>query len=221
MARPLRRIAAEERYGEALLLLAVFYLLGDVGTWMAKLADLIFILILLLITAHPSVPRPLKVLAFIASGVSAVLTLTRAYDASPATISLDALSTLLVVAITIVAILRRLLQHTEVNASTVMGAFLAYALVGFGAAFLYIAVESMTGDPFFAQGPQPESAFVYFSIVTLTTVGYGDLTAGTELARRLVVIEALSGQVFLVVLVARLVSLWKPPVHRQKNPVEE
>jgi hypothetical protein len=98
-----------------------------------------------------------------------------------------------------------------------MGAFLCYALIGFAAAFLYIGVDAVTGGTFFTQGPQPEANFIYFSIVTLTTVGYGDLTAGTELAKRLVVIEALMGQVFLVILVSRLVSLWRPPQKDRKH----
>jgi len=190
----------------------VFYVIGDADGWVEKFADLIFIVMLLLITNHPAVPRPLRWTAGGAAAISAVLSTVRAVSSSPTTDALDALSTLVVVAITIVAILMRLLQHSAVTLSTVMGAFLAYALIGFAFAFLYVAVDAWTADPFFAQGPKPEASFIYFSVVTLTTVGYGDLTAGTPLAERLVIIEALIGQVFLVVLVARLVSLWKAPV---------
>jgi voltage-gated potassium channel Kch len=50
--------------------------------------------------------------------------------------------------------------------------------------------------------------YTYFSFVTLTTVGYGDITAASDIAKRLVVVEAFIGQVFLITLVARLVSLW-------------
>jgi voltage-gated potassium channel Kch len=48
--------------------------------------------------------------------------------------------------------------------------------------------------------------------VTLTTVGYGDITAAGDLAKRLVVVEAFVGQVFLITLVARLVALWGQPL---------
>jgi hypothetical protein len=218
MARPLQRIIAHERYGEALIVLGVFFVLGGTAEWMAILSDLAFVVIALMITAHPAVPKRLKVLSFSAAGVSAVLTLTRAYQATDFTVALDSLSTMVVVVVTIIAILARLLQHTEVDRSTVMGAFLAYALLAFAAADLYYAVDALSREPFFAQGPQPESDYVYFSIVTLTTVGYGDLTAGSELAKRLVAVEALTGQVFLVVLVARLVSLWKAPARIKKEP---
>ena len=114
-------------------------------------------------------------------------------------------------AVAILAIISRLIALESVTRATVMGAFLAYALVGFSVAFLYIAVDSLSGDSFFNQGQVPPGDYIYFSLVTLTTVGFGDLTAATEIGKRLVVIEALMGQVFLVVLVARLVSLWKPP----------
>ncbi len=56
--------------------------------------------------------------------------------------------------------------------------------------------------------------YLCFSFVTLTTVGYGDLTAASDLAERLVVVEAFLGQVFIITLVARLVSLWGNPLRR-------
>jgi voltage-gated potassium channel Kch len=54
---------------------------------------------------------------------------------------------------------------------------------------------------------KPASRFVYFSFVTLTTVGYGDITAVHPLARTLVIAEALTGQLFPAILLARLVSM--------------
>jgi len=213
VAKPLREIGRDERYGLALLLLAVVFLIGDVGEWVARIADFIFIAILLMITLQPTVPRWLRVASIISAGVSAVFSITRVATETPLTVGLDALTTMTVVAVTVIAIMFRLIRHSVVTASTVMGAFLAYSLIGFAAAYLYIAVDAFGNEPFFNQGVQPASAYIYFSLVTLTTVGFGDLTPGTELGQRLVVIEALVGQVFLVVLVSRLVSLWQPP-HR-------
>ena len=56
--------------------------------------------------------------------------------------------------------------------------------------------------------------FLYFSFVTITTVGYGDLTAGTSTGRVLVTFEAMIGQIFLVTLVARLVSMYGRRQHQ-------
>jgi hypothetical protein len=71
------------------------------------------------------------------------------------------------------------------------------------------AIESLRDGSFFVQpGPHQESEYLYFSFVTLTTLGFGDLSPAVGLPQALVALEALLGQVFLVTLVARLVTLW-------------
>jgi voltage-gated potassium channel len=213
----LRNLRERENYGQALLLLALSYLLSA-ADWdvLEDLTGIIFILILLMIMANEHVPRTLRNAGFIAAGVSALMSLTRAVTPTDATIALDAFSTMTAIALTIPAIMTRILTHRAVKLPTVMGAFLAYALLGFAAAYLFIGIDSITADPFFNQGPVPFDDYIYFSIVTLTTVGFGDLTPATELGKRLVVIEAVMSQVFLVVLVARMVSLWQVPSRSAK-----
>ena len=69
------------------------------------------------------------------------------------------------------------------------------------------AIDAFGSEPFFAQEANPTSAsFLYFAYVTLTTVGYGDLTASGNLGRALAVLDALVGQIYLVTVVALLVS---------------
>ena len=76
-------------------------------------------------------------------------------------------------------------------------------------AFAYLALDPLLDGPFFAQpGPHQESEYLYFSFVTLTTLGFGDLSPAVGLPQALTALEALLGQVFLVTLVARLVTLW-------------
>ena len=76
-------------------------------------------------------------------------------------------------------------------------------------AFLFLAVAELGSGPFFAQaGVHQQSEYLYFSFVTLTTLGFGDLSPAVGLPQALVALEALLGQVFLVTLVARLVTLW-------------
>jgi hypothetical protein len=116
-------------------------------------------------------------------------------------------------AITAVTILGRILRHRHVSIETMFGALCVYILIGlfFSSLFIGIALVSAAHSlgPFLAQpGPHNSADYVYLSFVTLTTVGFGDLTPYTDLARSVVVLEALIGQIFLVTLVARLVTLF-------------
>jgi hypothetical protein len=115
----------------------------------------------------------------------------------------------LLVTATLPVTLSRVVRHRRVTSETVFGALCSYVLLGFLFAFLYLAVNDLRGEPFFAQpGPHEQSEFVYFSFVALTTLGFGDLSPAVGLPQGLTVLEALLGQIFLVTLVARLVTLW-------------
>jgi hypothetical protein len=115
----------------------------------------------------------------------------------------------LLVTATLPITLSRVLRHRRVTHETVLGALCSYVLVGLLFAFLYLAVDDFRDAAFFAQeGPHVQSEYVYFSFVTLTTLGFGDLSPSLGLPQALTALEALFGQVFLVTLVARLVTLW-------------
>jgi Ion channel len=115
----------------------------------------------------------------------------------------------LLVSATLPVTLSRVLRHRRVTAETIFGAVCAYVLIGLLFAFLYLAVSDLRDGPFFAQpGTHPESEYLYFSFVALTTLGFGDLSPVAGLPQALTVFEALAGSIFLVVLVARLVTLW-------------
>jgi voltage-gated potassium channel Kch len=100
-----------------------------------------------------------------------------------------------------------------VTIQTVMGGIAAYALIAFVMAAVYHAMTLFAGSPVLG-GLEGVGDYIYFSFVTLTTVGYGDITPVTDLVKRLAVVEMFVGQVFLITLVARLVSLWKVPEGR-------
>jgi hypothetical protein len=102
---------------------------------------------------------------------------------------------------------RRLLQHTLVTPSTVAGALSIYLLVGEFYAVLYPLIGLLTKAPFFA-GRTSASAvdYLYFSLVTLATVGYGDFTAAGAVGRMAAATEGLLGQLYLVTIVALVVS---------------
>jgi voltage-gated potassium channel len=106
-----------------------------------------------------------------------------------------------------VAIARRLGHHRTVTLQTVLGALSLYLLAGMFFAFVYNAVAALSDEPFFSGSNEASSIdYLYFSFVTLATVGYGDLTAATDLGRMLAVTEGLTGQLYLVTVVALLVS---------------
>ena len=106
-------------------------------------------------------------------------------------------------------ILSRILRHDVIGMETILGALCVYVLLGIAFAGIYAAINDVEMVGFFAQpGPKSNVDFLYFSFITQTTVGYGDLTPGTDFGRVVVTFEALIGQVFLVTLVARLVSMY-------------
>jgi voltage-gated potassium channel len=119
------------------------------------------------------------------------------------------LPAVLLVTATLPVTINRVLHHRRITHETVLGALCAYVLIGLLFAFLYLAVHELRDEPFFAQpGEHVQSEFLYFSFVALTTLGFGDLSPSVGLPQALTVVEALAGQIFLVTLVARLVTLW-------------
>ena len=115
----------------------------------------------------------------------------------------------LLVTATLPVTISRVLRHRRVTRETVFGAICAYVLIGLLFAFLYLAVNDLRSEPFFAQpGEHVQGEYLYFSFVALTTLGFGDLSPSVGLPQALTVLEALLGQIFLVTLVTRLVTLW-------------
>jgi hypothetical protein len=134
------------------------------------------------------------------------------------------ITTITLSVVTPIVIARRLWKHPSVSAGTVAGAADIYLLLGLLFAVVYsligavqagmlntvfatTAIDITPHAAFFIAGrPTVPSDFVYFSFATLTTVGYGDLTATSALGRLLSNTEALAGQLYLVTVVAVLVS---------------
>ncbi len=104
-------------------------------------------------------------------------------------------------------LLRRIFEQPTIRVKEVLAALSAYLEFTMVFAFAYMAAARITDGPFFTNGIEGQmSEFAYFSVVTITTLGYGDLAPATDIGRSLVMIETLFGQIFLVVLVAFLVG---------------
>jgi len=112
-------------------------------------------------------------------------------------------------AIAAVTILPRVVGASRVDSRTILGAISVYTLIGLLFAFFYLAYGRRSGSSFFTAGPQA-SDYLFFSYTTLTTTGYGNLVPADTVGQSFAVLEMLMGQIFLVTLVAGLVSLWRP-----------
>jgi Ion channel len=109
------------------------------------------------------------------------------------------------------AVLRRVVTSAEVGFRTILGAISVYTVLGILFTFLYGTIDRIQGGPFFEGVGQPQSSdFLFFSYTTLTTTGYGNLVPGGQPGRMISGLEMMLGQIFLVTLVAGLVSLWRP-----------
>jgi len=108
--------------------------------------------------------------------------------------------------------LRSTLRATAVGSEQIYAALSAYLLAGISMGLLYWVLERLAPGSLY-YGGNPTSTFseadgIYFSFVTLATLGYGDYVPKTEIARGLALLEAVAGQLYLAVMVARLVSLY-------------
>lgn len=118
-------------------------------------------------------------------------------------------------------ILSRIVTHKVVTIETLLGATCVYLLFGFSFTFIFSVVGHFSPTPFFSGVQNPTlSDYLFFSYTTLTTTGYGNLVPAGNLGRAFAMIEALFGQIYLVIIVARLVSLWGkelPPTRRERR----
>ncbi len=125
---------------------------------------------------------------------------------------------LLVVATPYLA-LRRLMAHPQVTTETLLGAVSVYLLIAMMFMFLFLAIDTFDPGSFFGAA-ESTTSFMYFSLVTITTLGYGDLAPQTELARGVSVFAAVIGQVYLVFIVARLVAVSASVGSERRGPLE-
>lgn len=116
---------------------------------------------------------------------------------------------LLLAPLTIFRRIRTDFQRGGVELEVVLGALCAYLWIGAYFAFIYGASSVILKTPFFAQpGAENQLNYLYFSFVTLTTTGYGDLFPGGGPGRMLAATEAVIGQLYLVSVVAVAVSVF-------------
>jgi hypothetical protein len=201
------------RYGFVLALILVDYvalslLSGETATWARVAAQLSLGVTLIVTLVAAQVRRRWLMVAafFVLAGLFAL--------GGAALVRGDVLTNVvyvsgaLLVIVTPIMILRDVAAHTMVTTETVMGAACAYLLFGICFALIYATAGQFMPGGFFGAGTSPINDYLFFSFTTLTTVGYGNLIPATPVGQSLAMVEALSGQIYLVVVVARLVSIW-------------
>lgn len=120
----------------------------------------------------------------------------------------------------LIMIARHIRTETEVTADLIMGAACGYLLLGLVWAYGYNFLALIQPNAFDgAENPHQQIwPYIYYSFVTLTTLGYGDITAATDQARALSILEAIFGQLYLAILIARLVGLHAAQINENQHP---
>ncbi len=205
------RARVQGRFGVVLLLLfaTVFFSISAPDEPWALLVTTVGLAANLGIAMWASGARPLVVrawwgIAVLGIGASILIAFTQRPEVASGYL---AITGLLLTLGAIGAIARRLRLQAEISLLTVLGAVCIYVLLGLSFALVFEAVGDLGSGPFFAsQEGGTRSDYVYFSFVTMATVGYGDLTPQGGLPRALAVTEGLMGQIYLVTAVAALVG---------------
>lgn len=119
-----------------------------------------------------------------------------------------------------VTILLGIFKKKTITSDLIYGSICVYLLIGLAWAYIYSALENifpgsfnfasnhLQANPSLNGGQIPLSLFLYYSYVTLTTLGYGDITPMTPPAQSISILEAITGQFYLAILVARLVGIF-------------
>lgn len=149
--------------------------------------------------------------ALILSAVTIALAVIAAASDDHTWLEFASLIQITLLAVAMAAVLSRVITAPEIGSRTILGALSVYAVLGILFTFVYGAVDRIQSAPFFEGVAHPTgSDFLFFSYTTLTTTGYGDLVPGGQPGRMIAGLEMMIGEIFLVTLVAGLVSLWRP-----------
>ena len=189
-----------------LIALMIIAFLGD-QRWGVAIAALVMAQTALLIFRAGGVPRSwfrwMQVLAAVAVVATAVAYATTVNW----TDTVAGIIILVLLLVSPVVIARRIRDYTTVTLSTVYAVICIFIILGMFYGVLYQVIDQLTPNHFFGQ-MQDARAFdyLYFSFVTLTTLGYGDLTPAGDVGKSIAIIEALNGQLYLVTIVALVVT---------------
>jgi hypothetical protein len=208
-------VPTPRRYGILLAIVTASYVLSALFTtkWIADTQIVLFTAAGLIAIRNSRLrrrhARVVTTAAFLVSLLVILVGLHQGGDVGRGVASVWKAALLLLIA---AAIVRQILALSEVTMQSIYGAISTYLIIGLMFAALYSAIYHLHNHMFFANGRSGHSTsdFQYFSFTTLTTLGYGDFTAAGSGSRAIAMLEAMTGQIFLATLVAKLVASFRP-----------
>ncbi len=202
---------ATEQYGRVfLMLLAVlFFVMFVEESRLARVLVGCGVLLVVMLTRRATgvPPRTMRNSLLVAAAFAAVV-IAGGYTDAAGVIAAVGYGIAAALAVAVLMLIRRVFERDRIRLAEVVAALAAYIQIGLGFGFIFAATAALSDGDFFNNGIAGQGAdFFYFSVVTMTTLGYGDLSPATDVGRSLVIVETLLGQIFLIVLVAYLVGM--------------
>lgn len=207
-----------DRYGLLFLLILLALVLTAANTTWLKIAAVLVQggVVLFAFLAARAGRRAWRV-AIVLVPLAVILGIAGRFGDSRPAETVAAIINLVLPAAAIVVLGRRIVLEPFVSSRTIVGLLCVYLLIGMTFAATYITIAVVSDEPFFVQTDHAQPVdFTYFSLVTLATVGYGDFTAANPMPRMLAAIEGLTGQLYLVTVVAVAVS--RVRTRRDRSP---
>ena len=160
--------------------------------------------------------RSIRILAIILGIPTFIMTWVNLFDRNEIMLVINAAISVLFITTIAISILIDVIRRARVTLETLRGVICAYFMIAFAFGYMYYLIEFMQpGAIHFSNHvvsihsfPHFLSEMLYFSFVTLLTIGYGDITAAMDIGQTIAVVEGMIGQFYIAILVARIVSVY-------------
>jgi len=206
-----RSVVSADSYGLVLLLVTVTYVVSVsvTETWAAPIVLTGQLATVRLTLRTSRARRGLRIVAGVMLCLAAVVAVAGFFAHSPGgQLGAIFIACCLLYLFAPFCVVRHLMRRPAIDTEALLGAITAYLLIGMFFAFAYKAAGELGSVPFFGPaGNGSLSQDLFFSFVTMTTVGYGNLVPAANPGQTFAVLEALTGQLFLIAAVGKIISI--------------